>query len=533
MPVIGEIAALGANGFMRISWLCVALLTVTACGNDHTGGADGGVDLSVEDRPAVNDDLPLPPLPDLLEQTDLVPPGPPDLLPGTLTAVPVGARRKIDLLFMVDNSPSMQLKQAELKTRFGSLLKIIDDLGTTNPAWYHIGVITSDLGAGAFNLGAGQCKPGGMGGKLVALGAAADASCQPPTGASFIDYNQIDKTNNLPSNDLAATFSCMASVGDTGCGFEQPLEAVYQALHAGGPAENAGFLRDDALLVVVFLTDEDDCSVPPTTDLFDPAKSATYGALLSYRCSNYGIVAGTPPALLPYGDSGGPLANPHGATMAQGGKLYDESRYVDLFTKSSAHGGLKLSPDDLIVATISGPATMVSTLLANPNPVPPGPYVACPGPISPTCGVVLQHACVSPTNTQFFADPAVRLHDVVSSVSAHVEGSVCEDFLTPMQSIGAQITDHLGGGCLADPLASVSNPNCVVQDKNGSAVTPIPACASNNNATPCWRMQEVPTCTAVTNPVTNQPQRLRLVVDRGAVVPPAATVTSAQCELTH
>jgi hypothetical protein len=50
--------------------------------------------------------------------------------------------------------------------------------------------------------------------------------------------------------------------------------------------ENAGFLRDDAVLVVVILTDEDDCSATP--DLFDPA-DLTHGPLDSYRCFHAGV----------------------------------------------------------------------------------------------------------------------------------------------------------------------------------------------------------------------------------------------------
>jgi L-ascorbate metabolism protein UlaG (beta-lactamase superfamily) len=63
----------------------------------------------------------------------------------------------------------------------------------------------------------------------------------------------------------------MAAVGDAGCGFEQHLEASYQALHDVLPndARNHSFLRSDALLAIVFVADEDDCSAPGDTDLFD------------------------------------------------------------------------------------------------------------------------------------------------------------------------------------------------------------------------------------------------------------------------
>ncbi|MFI5290139.1 MAG: hypothetical protein ACHQ17_10845 [Polyangia bacterium] len=135
----------------------------------------------------------------------------------------LGARQKVDLLFMVDNSPSMIPKQKELQAGFPALLSQMQALATSGaPADYHIGVVTSDLGAGQFNLGGGQCHPGGDGGKLQALGAAAAAGCQAPLGARFIDYDQLhadasgQPTSNLPpGQDLSTTFDCMASVGAT------------------------------------------------------------------------------------------------------------------------------------------------------------------------------------------------------------------------------------------------------------------------------------------------------------------------------
>src|SRR5205085_11472488 len=105
-----------------------------------------------------------------------------------------------------------------------------------------------------------------------------------------------------------ATFTCMASVGAGGCGFEHQLEAVYAALHNNLP-ENAGFLRDDAVLVVVFLTNEDDASAPPDTDVFDKNLVALYGPEDSYhRQTRFAVMCGDPPASPPDGDSGGPLA---------------------------------------------------------------------------------------------------------------------------------------------------------------------------------------------------------------------------------
>jgi hypothetical protein len=53
---------------------------------------------------------------------------------------------------------------------------------------------------------------------------------------------------------------CMGLIGDGGCGIESPLEALKRALD-GHRSENDGFLRADALLAVLIISDEDDCSV--------------------------------------------------------------------------------------------------------------------------------------------------------------------------------------------------------------------------------------------------------------------------------
>jgi hypothetical protein len=62
--------------------------------------------------------------------------------------------------------------------------------------------------------------------------------------------------------NVATTFGCIAEVGTSGPSYEMPLLATDLALtdrmEPGGT--NVGFLREDALLAVVMLTDENDCS---------------------------------------------------------------------------------------------------------------------------------------------------------------------------------------------------------------------------------------------------------------------------------
>ncbi|HZS42235.1 MAG TPA: hypothetical protein VFF06_35640 [Polyangia bacterium] len=446
------------------------------------------------------------------------------------------ARQDIDLLFVIDNSPSMAPKQAELARRFPDLLALLgSNAPNGQPAHFHVGVVTTDLGAQSFNLGS-QCRPGGDGARLQALGAAATPDCRPPTGgARFIDYDQLTGSGNLPQGqDLATTLRCLAQVGDAGCGFEQPLEAAYLALSPPpvGPPENAGFLRDQALLAVMFLTDEDDCSAPPDGDLFDPNAVGTYGPLLSYRCTQFGLECGTPPAPPPYGVSTPPL-DP--CVPVTDGKLYSVGRYLDFFRLPKSAGGVKPFPGDAFLFAVAGPPAPVMVLTANLK-APPGTYVPCAGPVDGVnCGTVLQHSCVSVSDSSFFADPAVRLAAVVSATQAKLGASICDtDYRPAMMDLAATVTSfQAGNGCIPAALGDPTQPDCQVSDDvmnpDGTVAShPLPWCPDAHDAPPCWRIDPEGNCAAVLDAATNMRAHPQLVIDRAAPAP-ADSVPHARC----
>ena len=59
--------------------------------------------------------------------------------------------------------------------------------------------------------------------------------------------------------NLEEQFACIAEVGTAGDGNEQIMQAMRNAVSAPLTTTcNAGFLRDDAILVVTFITDEND-----------------------------------------------------------------------------------------------------------------------------------------------------------------------------------------------------------------------------------------------------------------------------------
>ena len=75
-------------------------------------------------------------------------------------------------------------------------------------------------------------------------------------GGYFLTVDGQGKTNFTGS--LPQVFSCMVVLGTGGCGYEHQLQSLRGAI-ANPPVnvENRGFVRDDARLGIVILSDED------------------------------------------------------------------------------------------------------------------------------------------------------------------------------------------------------------------------------------------------------------------------------------
>ena len=151
----------------------------------------------------------------------------------------------IDFLFVIDNSGSMSAQQTQLLASFPGFIDAIQT-SLDNVDSYHVGVITSDAYAG----NAPGCQTIG---DLVSQTAGSQSSnsvCTPfSSGLRFA----------TDEDDLQTVFPCIAQVGTTGSFIEQPVTATVAALDpakAEPGACNEGFIREDAILVVVIVTDD-------------------------------------------------------------------------------------------------------------------------------------------------------------------------------------------------------------------------------------------------------------------------------------
>ncbi len=235
------------------------------------------------------------------------------------TAFVRSTARDIDILLVVDNSGTMEEEQELLRMHFPLMIQEFRKATGSLPN-IHLGVITSDLGLenhtmpgcspngdqGLFKKGANDscvnpqnqhflvdvepkgcnvirqwnsegvrcpahdCRPENCSPEAFRL---PDGSFPEPDGLVLMeDDDGCPRCRNYTGETLEKAFSCIARQGFRGCGIEQPLEAMYQALTTGDP-RNQGFLRPHAFLAVLFLSDEDDCSLRypplyPPTDVY-------------------------------------------------------------------------------------------------------------------------------------------------------------------------------------------------------------------------------------------------------------------------
>lgn len=384
--------------------------------------------------------------------------------------VPVLDSMGVDILFVIDTSSSMAQEQENLAQNFDRFMAVMDTLDGWSSR--HIAVVSTDLGAGPYSIGG--CADDGDGG--VMLSAPQRSDCTGPDDAYLREVRHRDGTieNNFDGT-LSETFSCIAQVGAEGCEFEQPLEAMYRALN-GSIQDNAGFLRENAYLLVVFITDEDDCSVFDQ-GMFDPAMNPAdrpLESLSALRCFEHGVRCSpdTPNE---------PGAKADCQPRQDSLYLYDVTRYVD-FLK-----GLKADPSMVVVAGVAGvggaagPVEVVTDIDGNPE---------------------LAASCQTATGTGL---PAVRLGWFLDQFpERNTQVPICdqdhEEALRLVSSLMAEVLVYpCLNGDLRDSDGDPSNgvqPGCTVTEVSDGRSTALPACddrTTPSNA-PCYVIEQDPAC---------------------------------------
>lgn len=135
----------------------------------------------------------------------------------------------VDVLWVVDNSRSMYEEQQFLVNNFTSFMKSFEDSGMD----YHIAVMSTGF------------------------------DDEDENGAFRTAIDNREQTIHWIERDTRepeAVFREMALIGIDGPMEEKGRAQIYSALQLKGDTENFGFLREDAFLSVIVLSDEDDRS---------------------------------------------------------------------------------------------------------------------------------------------------------------------------------------------------------------------------------------------------------------------------------
>jgi hypothetical protein len=237
------------------------------------------------------------------------------------TTAPPRTPQKVDLLFMVDNSISMADKQEVLAQAVPDLLarlaypNCIGAAGEVRPsidgecpsgfqlqfapvADLHVGFISSSLGDGGANVACAlESGPRYVPDRIDMAHLVGSLERGQNTGANTSGFLEW-RSGEGDINQLATAAQQMLQVtGDNGCGWEMSLESWYRFLVDPMPykslvrvpcttatpdalncvaremagdqpalddvllAQRAAFLRPDSLVLIVMLTDENDCSL--------------------------------------------------------------------------------------------------------------------------------------------------------------------------------------------------------------------------------------------------------------------------------
>jgi hypothetical protein len=489
--------------------------------------------------------------------------------PGHFSVVVV-PNRMLDLIFMIDNSPSMAKKQDKLKAQFPKLIDALKDpLDGTLPD-LRVAILDSDLGTGGA-YSSGSCGPNtsngnnnyGDLGKFQMRNATACGVTN--SNALWLEYGNGQAVNY--AGDINTVFTCLASnLGTMGCGEEHSLQTFEFALVAGGIGNESQhtMLRPGAYLGMVLLTDEDDCSAATNDGLFGDkdtlrGESASLRcATRSHACNGANLADATAPGYPTTAAFSSPFSSCVARTDAcpnatEGGSVTDTSVPTACSPlKSVKHMAdeiktLKNRPSDQIfIAGIFGwplsdadlaTATYKIAPVPNPNTADtahPQVYDYWPVCYDPN------HPPSNPdVVTGFDTDAAawgatggLRLSAFIDEFGDNgVKFSICQpDYSAAMSKIGGTLSKKLQNLCV--PSRGGQYDTCtahfLIPDSNWNLVedpTVVPKCSTSTSSSPCYALSSNPgACSGDEYFV-----EVRQAVDAGPSLP-AGTMLAFDCQ---
>jgi hypothetical protein len=500
-------------------------------------------------------------------------------------SVQVAINKDVDILFVIDNSGSMAEEQALLSANFGSFINVLEQ--DTVRANYRIGVTTTDAGNPRCNtttpeighLVLSSCVDRVDDGEFMANDEDFSFACN-----DFCDKTDEDlriKPTTIEAGGAAAprkwlesiegeinvegvdsmveAFQCYGPQGVAGCGFESHLESMYLAL-AGAKDKNSkhnyGFLRERAILSVVFITDEADCSHNPAAkDIFttnkvfwdDPINDP---APTSAACWNAGVACTGDGTFDECHAENYDLAGNPGADDADA-VLQPVSKYVDFLQNIEDNKKRFDGSQEVLVSLIAGVPIGYDT---NDAEI---PYADAADPMYQSLFGVGPGCIIGDANSpDSTAVPPVREREFAEAFEvgdARNLYSICQDdYSAALGSIADKLIQQIKPACMTrcvkdlDLTTEIAEPNCELADVDtvSGARTPIPACIETKdgwtapaNAAACYAYlvdtdgaQTPSKLDDMSSQCVDEGFNLEFYLMRSKAAPAGSTV-SATCEL--
>jgi hypothetical protein len=170
------------------------------------------------------------------------------------------AVRKVDILWVVDSSGSMAPHQQQLASNFSTFINYLMPQNPGPdfvPIDFHIGVVSTDTDDPGEQ---GRLHGFTQNGAVTATGSF--------IGCDSTRHCNVDGQASVgPAGAVQTAFTQMATVGTLGSQVERGLYASYLALNRDenkdASHDGSGFIRDDAALYIIVVSDEDDSSCSP------------------------------------------------------------------------------------------------------------------------------------------------------------------------------------------------------------------------------------------------------------------------------
>jgi hypothetical protein len=446
----------------------------------------------------------------------------------------LSVNRDVDVLFVIDNSSSMGSEQARLAQHIGAFMEVLESADVR--VNFRVGVTTSDNGnpwCGTTTPEAGSLVYSSCldrlpdfissTGELDVQDVACQSLCTHDDAALGISADSqpwleyVEGTSNIPQGiSMTEAFRCLGPQGINGCGFEGQLESMNKALiRSDTSADPAfGFLRENAILAIIHVTDEADCSYNNSwASIFeesgnkvfwsDPAASFPTSAVCwnagtactdngrgGYDCvaANYDVSGN----LIPEGDP----------STEDNAVLHPLSRFIDRVQGIENEKKERNAGQEVIVGLIAGVAESGEPAYADSlDPVYMQDFGIGPGCSSTVPGATSCMADVDCTGVgvevcspsagycleEQSAAPPVRLWEFAETFTSDNRHSVCaDDFAPALQGVAEAIVGQIRPSCYAcvqdtDPSTEIVDANCDINLYDGPDSVQVPDCLRDSS----------------------------------------------------